>query len=137
MIELRFTISMDMQDAEWKQKLSQEQFAVLREGATESAFSSDFVYLKDKGLYSCGACGTPLFLSDNKFDSGSGWPSFDQPIHSGVVEFLEDSSHGLHRIEVRCSNCHSHLGHIFRDGPTTTGDRFCINGLALKFEKEN
>jgi peptide-methionine (R)-S-oxide reductase len=128
---------MDNDDKMWKDILTKEQYAVLRQGATEMAFSSNLNYNKDEGLYRCGACGVALFSSDNKYDSGSGWPSFDRPIAPGVVTFNEDTSHGMKRVEVVCSNCNSHLGHVFPDGPTTTGERYCINGIALQFDNDN
>jgi peptide-methionine (R)-S-oxide reductase len=128
---------MEDQESIWKESLTPEQYAVLREGATERAGSSNLNKNTDEGVYSCGACNTPLFLSDNKYDSGSGWPSFDRPAREGAVEFREDESHGMKRVEVRCSTCKSHLGHVFPDGPQTTGKRFCINGVALNFKKED
>jgi peptide-methionine (R)-S-oxide reductase len=121
---------------EYQQKLTPERYEVLRQGSTERAFSSHLNHNHETGVYMCGACSTPLFNSKEKYDSGSGWPSFTDPI-PGAVEFLEDTSHGMHRVEVRCSTCHSHLGHVFPDGPGESGQRFCINGLALDFEKKD
>lgn len=122
-------------DIDWEKKLSQERYAVMREGATETPFSSEYNHHYEKGMYHCGACGQMLFTSEKKFDSKSGWPSFSDAIE-GSVEFHTDLSYGMNRTEVRCSRCKSHLGHIFDDGPTETGSRFCINGCALDFEKE-
>lgn len=123
-------------DVSEKKKLSEEQIKVLREGATEAPFSGALLDNKKTGMYICGYCGAELFSSEHKFDSGSGWPSFDRAKNSQNVKLLEDNSHGMRRTEVRCANCNSHLGHVFDDGPTnTTGQRFCINSLALDFKK--
>jgi peptide-methionine (R)-S-oxide reductase len=121
---------------EWKKKLSPEQYQVLRCSSTEAPFTGKFVYHKEKGMYVCAACGQNLFSSDTKFDSGSGWPSFFDVVEKGNVELKEDLSHGMKRIEVRCSKCKSHLGHVFDDGPNPTGKRYCINSLALDFRKK-
>jgi peptide-methionine (R)-S-oxide reductase len=123
-------------DKEWKQELTPEQYAVMREKGTEVRMSSELVHEKAAGTYMCAACGNPLFASDAKFDSGTGWPSFDQAI-PGAVEEIEDSSHGMHRIEVVCARCKSHLGHIFNDGPTATGNRYCLNGVCLDLQKKD
>src|SRR5260221_8298961 len=120
---------------EWKKKLTPEQYKVLREKATEAPGSGKFYQNFEKGMYMCAACGQELFPSDTKFDSDCGWPSFDKSL-KGAVEFVEDNSYGMHRTEVVCSNCGSHLGHIFDDGPTETGKRYCIYFLALDFKKE-
>lgn len=119
-------------DEELKNKLTQEEFQVLREKSTERPFSGEYVLTKTKGLYACKVCETELFLSDTKFDSGTGWPSFDQAI-PGRVNYSEDHSHGIIRTEVSCATCGSHLGHVFEDGPKTTGKRYCINSICLKF----
>lgn len=119
-----------------KKKLTPLQYNVLREKGTERAFTGKYVDYKEDGTYVCAACGNPIFMSDDKFDSGSGWPSFDKAI-PGHVKFTPDFSHGLERIEVTCARCGSHLGHVFEDGPTTTGDRFCINSAAMDFEKKS
>lgn len=118
----------------WKQKLTPEQYAVLREKGTEAPFSGAFVHEKADGMYRCVACGQALFSSDTKFDSGTGWPSFDDAI-PGSTKLVEDTSHGMHRTEVVCTNCGSHLGHLFDDGPTT-GKRYCINSVCLDLEKK-
>jgi peptide-methionine (R)-S-oxide reductase len=119
-------------DAELRARLTPEQYAVLREGATERPFSGRYVDEKADGTYHCAACGAQLFDSRTKFDSGSGWPSFTEPADRENVELLEDRGHGMVRTEVRCRQCGSHLGHVFPDGPAEAGgDRYCINSLAL------
>ena len=119
-------------EAEWRQQLSPQQFAVLRQQATERPFSGKFVHSKANGIYACAACGQDLFASETKYDSRSGWPSFWDVIDSGSVSLHEDRSHGMRRIEVACNRCESHLGHVFDDGPRDkTGLRYCINSLAL------
>ena len=121
---------------DWKKELTTEQYKVLREKGTEPAFTGKYWNEHAKGTYRCGACGAELFSSDTKFNSGTGWPSFDQPVNRENVELREDASHGMIRIEVICKNCGSHLGHVFDDGPKeTTGKRFCINSCALKMKK--
>ncbi len=124
-------------DAEWKTQLSDLEYKVLRKAGTEPRNSSEFNDNKEVGTYVCKACGTPLFKSENKYDSGSGWPSFDREIE-GNVDFSTDKDLGYTRTEEHCANCGGHLGHVFNDGPReTTGKRHCINGVALKFVPEN
>jgi len=117
-----------------KKKLTAEEYAVLREKATEAAFSGKYVNSKEKGMYNCKVCGTQLFSSDAKFDSGTGWPSFDSALPD-TVKLEIDSSHGMERTEAVCKKCGSHLGHVFDDGPTGTGKRFCINSVCLDLQK--
>jgi peptide-methionine (R)-S-oxide reductase len=124
-------------DDEWKQQLTSEQFAVLRKGETEAPFTGALLHNKDTGDYACMACGSVLFDSNTKFDSGSGWPSFYDVKHTDAVRLVADRSQGMDRIEVRCTNCDSHLGHVFQDAPDQpTGVRFCINSCALDFKRK-
>ena len=123
-----------MSDEEWKLKLDPNSYYVLREKGTERAFTGEYHDHKGEGTYACRACGTPLFASGTKYNSGSGWPSFYQPILAENVYEERDTSHGMIRTEVMCSNCGSHLGHVFPDGPRPTGQRYCINSLSLDFE---
>jgi len=118
----------------WKEKLTPEQYRVLREKGTEAPFSGKFLNEKRQGKYNCVACGQRLFESNKKFDSGTGWPSFDEAI-PGSVRFEHDGTHGMDRTEIVCSQCGSHLGHVFEDGPTKTGKRFCLNSVCLGFEE--
>ena len=121
-------------DEEWRQALTPEEYAVLRQAGTERAFTGEYTDTETVGVYTCRACGTELFRSDTKFHSGCGWPSFYQPI-TDTIEYREDDSHGMRRTEVRCAACGSHLGHVFPDGyGTPTGDRYCINSIALTLE---
>lgn len=117
---------------QWREQLSAEAFAVTRKKATERPFSSPMCSVFEPGLYACVCCGTPLFDSATKFDSGTGWPSFDQPVKENAVAYLADHSHGMTRIEALCNSCDSHLGHVFPDGPSESGLRYCINALALQ-----
>lgn len=123
-------------DEEWQAELDPDRYAVLRSAATEPAFSGELLHVDGDGLFRCGACGAELFRTNAKFDSGSGWPSFFEPVAEGAVELEEDLSHGMRRVEVRCAACDSHLGHVFPDGPAPTGQRYCINSLALNFDPD-
>ena len=120
-------------DAQWKERLDPMQFQVARQAATEQPFSGKYWDHWDDGKYNCIGCGTPLFTSSTKFDAGCGWPSYSESINSEVIERITDRSHGMTRVEVRCKNCGSHLGHVFPDGPEPTGERFCINSAAIDF----
>ena len=131
-----FNISETMKRTEedWKAKLTPEQYYIIREKGTEKPFSGEFVFSKEKGTYHCAACGEALFTDEMKFDSHCGWPSFDKEIEGGKIIQTEDTSHGMHRIEITCANCGGHLGHLFDDGPTETGKRYCVNSISLSFE---
>lgn len=126
----------DKSDAEWKQQLTPEQFHVLREHGTEPRGTSPLNQEKRQGTFVCGACGQPLFTSETKYESGTGWPSFYKPIDDAIGT-TTDTSYGMRRVEVHCSRCGGHLGHVFPDGPAPTGERYCMNGVAMKFKPEN
>lgn len=122
---------------EWKKTLSPEQYHVLREKGTERPFTGKYYKTNDKGVYSCAACNAELFTSDMKFDSDCGWPSFDRAMEGGKIKYTTDKAFGMVRTEILCANCGSHLGHVFDDGPTLTGKRYCVNSVSLNFYKED
>ena len=124
-----------MKSQDWKEKLTTEQYHILREKGTEMPFSGSLLHNKKKGKYVCAGCGRELFSSDAKFDSGTGWPSFDSPATNENIELRKDVSHGMARTEVLCRHCSGHLGHVFDDGPTKTGKRYCINSACLAFKE--
>jgi peptide-methionine (R)-S-oxide reductase len=124
-------------DAEWRKALTPEQYAVLRRAGTERAGSGEYAHTKEAGVYHCAGCGAPLFRSDSKYESGTGWPSFWEPVSPDAVAEKSDASHGMLRTEVLCASCDGHLGHVFPDGPPPSGRRYCMNSLALKLEKSS
>ena len=123
-------------DAYWSARLTPVQYQILRKKGTEVPFTGEYVHKKDDGMYRCAACGKELFSSQDKFDSGSGWPSFTAPAHPAAVELQEDPSHGIRRTEVLCRSCGGHLGHVFDDGPEPTGKRYCVNSASLDFQQQ-
>jgi len=131
---LNISETMKRTEEDWKAKLTPEQYYIIREKGTENPYSGEFVFSKEKGTYHCAACGEALFTDEMKFDSHCGWPSFDREIEGKKIIQTEDTSHGMHRIEITCANCGGHLGHLFDDGPTETGKRYCVNSISLSFE---
>ncbi|MCB2073844.1 MAG: peptide-methionine (R)-S-oxide reductase MsrB [Novosphingobium sp.] len=130
------TEKLELSEEEWRERLSPEQYHILREAGTERAFTGKYEQNKAEGMYSCAGCGAPLFSSDTKYNSGSGWPSYYQPVEADAVQEHSDASHGMVRTEVRCAKCEGHLGHVFPDGPQPTGLRYCINSASLDFKPE-
>ncbi|REK12481.1 MAG: peptide-methionine (R)-S-oxide reductase [Actinobacteria bacterium] len=124
-------------EEEWRSKLNPKQYHILREAGTEAPFTGDLLNMKAEGSYKCAGCGTELFTSESKYESGSGWPSFYEALDPEKIEEIEDRSHGMVRTEVRCATCGGHLGHLFPDGPQPTGMRYCINSAALEFEEQS
>lgn len=131
------TNKIHLTDAEWRERLSPEQYQILRHAGTERPFTGEYENNKAAGEYVCAGCGAPLFTSDTKYNSGSGWPSYYEPVAPDAVEELRDTAHGMVRTEVRCAACEGHLGHVFPDGPQPTGLRYCINSASLDFKPKN
>ncbi len=127
----------DKSEADWRSELGDERYYVLRQAGTERPFTGKLLEVTEAGTYVCGACGNPLFQSDSKFESHCGWPSFTHPEQQQNVRLLDDYSHGMRRVEVRCKRCDSHLGHVFDDGPGPEGTRYCINSLSLDFRRKD
>ena len=130
------TSAVDVSNDEWKKLLPENVYQIARQKGTERPWSSKYEAFKEKGTYYCAVCGNPLFVSDTKFESGCGWPSFYQPISKSSIIYKPDNSFGMQRTEVECGRCHSHLGHVFDDGPRPTGLRYCLNSVSLSFEKK-
>ena len=123
-------------EREWQRELSPEEYRITRQKGTEPAFTGQYWNTKQQGTYVCRCCGTELFTSDTKYDSGSGWPSFYRPVNAGAIDEQEDSTHGMTRTEIICHNCDAHLGHVFEDGPQPTGLRYCVNSASLQLKTE-
>ena len=120
----------------WRERLTPEQYRVCREQGTEPAFSGVLLYQQQQGTYHCVCCEQLLFHSNNKYDAGCGWPSFDAPVHPQAIRYLNDFSHNMQRVEIRCAQCDAHLGHVFEDGPLPKGERYCVNSVSLVFNKK-
>ncbi|GAD78952.1 peptide-methionine (R)-S-oxide reductase MsrB [Vibrio ezurae] len=120
-------------EQQWRQKLTKEEYRVCREQGTEAPYSGKLLHNKATGDYRCTCCESLLFKSENKYDSGCGWPSFDAPVSNEAIRYIEDNSYGMKRVEIRCAQCDSHLGHVFPDGPVSTGERYCVNSISLRF----